>query len=373
MEKSILAGFVVNLLQDVNVLRPVVYLTSDDLGLKPLIFITPAFVKRDKQNIWTRQLTSLAQDTNGCIHLISSSLQVWRLLNEASHGFLMSASESDLDAHKETHELFKYCPGKIKCITLQHGFECVGFLMNKNHQNVYGYSVGFAADYICGWTPLPLQRNLRPQQRSRYICTGPAAWITMTSKRKLAGASHSVAKKIGIVCENLHSVRHGTQSNINLFMEQFLQLAADLYSIGEEVALRPHPGGQYTIKNNIKLPDNVVVENRPSYEVDWANYSYGISAPSSVLFDLIVNNVPAMVWQDPGQVIDITQVAYLPVAQSACDMFSFAQMPLNLVFADASRQLSSILKNPDVVRRNFVELLSDITRLKGKSCSTWKE
>ena len=83
---------------------------------------------------------------------LSSPYLTWQLLNQ-SGGFLISASESNLRGHRETHELFKLAPSKIATITLQHGFECVGFLMNKNHQKSYGTSVGFAADYICGWTP----------------------------------------------------------------------------------------------------------------------------------------------------------------------------------------------------------------------------
>lgn len=363
MTQSILAGFIFNLLQDVNILRPLIYLSSDDLEVKPLIFVTQAFVKRDKQEIWINQLQRLVKDTNACIHVIRSSFEVWKILNEAKQGFLISASESNLNAHKDTHEIFRYCPEGIKTITLQHGFECVGFLMNKNHQKIYGYSVGFAANYICGWMPLGLQRNLRPLQRSRYINVGPATWINKTSKRKLASSSQSLDKKIGIVCENLHSVRHGTYLNVNLFMEQFFELAAYLRSIGKEIALRPHPGGQYILKNKIDLPDNVILENKPSYEVAWSNYSYGISAPSSVLFDLIINNVPAMVWQDPQQIIDITQVAYLPVAQTADDMISFANMPCNLALANTNQQLRSILISPDEVRQNYLELLSRIINL----------
>ena len=363
MEQNVLAGFIVNLLQDVNILRSLIYLSSDDLELKPLIFVTQAFVKRDKNKIWIKELHKFSKETNGSVHIISSPFNTWELLNEAEKGFLISASESDLNAHKETHEIFKYCPEKIKTITLQHGFECVGFLMNKNHQKMYGNSVGFAADYICGWMPPNLQRNLRPLQRSRYIHTGPAAWINKTSKRQLLSSSQSLDKNIGIVCENLHSVRYGTQSNVNLFMEQFFELAHYLQSKGKKIALRPHPGGQYTVKSNIDLPDNVILENKPSYEVEWSNYSYGISAPSSVLFDLISNNVPAIVWQDPRGVIDVTQVAYLPVAQTAEDMISFANMPFNSALTNINQQLSAILRSRDKVRNEFIQLLSRVTDL----------
>ena len=121
--------------------------------------------------------------------------------------------------------------------------------------------------------------------------------------------------QMGIVCENLHSARHGGDENRNLFMEQFFEFADFLSAKGQQIALRPHPGGQYTIKNQISLPKNVVLVNQPSYEVDWSSFSFGISAPSSVLFDFIINNVPAIVWQDEREMIDVSQVSFLPIAK----------------------------------------------------------
>ena len=185
MTTDFLAGFVVNLLQDVNVLRPLIYLASDDLNMKPNIFITQAFINRDRNEIWIQQLNKISSDTGSIIHIISSSYEAWYILNDCSGGFLVSASESDLNAHKEVHNIFKFAPEKVKTITLQHGFECVGFLMNKNHQKAHGDTVSFAADYVCGWVPANLQRNLRPHQKIRYLDMGPVAWIPETSKRCL--------------------------------------------------------------------------------------------------------------------------------------------------------------------------------------------
>ena len=125
---------------------------------------------------------------------------------------------------------------------------------------------------------------------------------------------------MGIVCENLHSVRFGGKSNVNLFMQQFFELADYLDSKGKKIALRPHPGGQYSIKNNPILPNNVLLVNQPSYKVNWRSFLFGISAPSSVLFDLMINEVPVIVWQDPQQIIDITQLSFF-LLQNAVDFF----------------------------------------------------
>ena len=60
---KIIGGFIFNLLQDVNILRPLVYLTADNIGIKPLIFVTQSFIKRDKFQIWMNELQSLSNET----------------------------------------------------------------------------------------------------------------------------------------------------------------------------------------------------------------------------------------------------------------------------------------------------------------------
>ena len=363
MSKPI-AGFIVNLLQDVNILRPLIYIAADNIGLRPIIFVTKSFSKRDKSRLWIHELRSISGHTNATIYSISSLVDVWQLLNSYSTGFIVSASESDLNAHRETHEIFRLTPSSISTVTLQHGFECVGFLMNRTHQKQYGNSVGFASDYICGWTPRSLQRNLRPLQYSRYFNLGPTAWLKRTDKRRLdSSVNLKPSTEMGIVCENLHSVRFGRSENASSFMQQFLELAYYLHSKGRKIALRPHPGGQYSIKNNLSLPKNVVLVNQPSYKVNWKAFSFGISAPSSVLFDLMVNEVPVLVWQDQDEMIDINQLSFLPVAQNTNDMISFANHPLKVVSSSTNQQLRAIFRDDNLIAANYSNFLRSLCGL----------
>ena len=364
MKNNVIAGFIVNLLQDINILRPLIYLAADDIGLKPTIFVTDSFVKRDKSKMWIKELESLSNETQSTTYFISNLFNVWQELNSYSHGFIISASESDLDAHKETHEIFRIAPSTISTVTLQHGFECVGFLMNDNHQKHYGTSVGFASDYICGWSPKELQRNLRKLQHTRYQNFGPTAWLTKTNKRNLnAKIDSKNLPKLGIVCENLHSVRFGTHSNVNTFMQQFIELAEYFESKGEKIALRPHPGGQYSLKNKLSLPSNVVIINQPSYRVNWHAFSFGISAPSSVLFDLMINDIPVILWQDQENTIDITQLSFLPVAHNTMDMISFADSPTRIASSITNQQLESILRDENEIRLNYTHFLRNLCHL----------
>jgi hypothetical protein len=87
-------------------------------------------------------------------------------------------------------------------------------------------------------------------------------------------------------------------------MEIFFAYCAELARRAERITLRPHPGGQYVLKNRVSLPDNVGVESRPLYEVGLDTFRYGISAPSTIVFDMILAGIPVGLWRDPGGVMD---------------------------------------------------------------------
>ena len=50
-----------------------IYLASDDLNMKPNIFVTQAFINRDRNKIWIEQLNKFSSDTGSIIHILSSS------------------------------------------------------------------------------------------------------------------------------------------------------------------------------------------------------------------------------------------------------------------------------------------------------------
>jgi glycosyltransferase involved in cell wall biosynthesis len=92
-----------------------------------------------------------------------------------------------------------------------------------------------------------------------------------------------------------------------------------------KVALRPHPGGQYVIKNNIKMEPNVELNNAPMYKVDLSQYSYGVSAPSSVIIDMILAGVPVAVWRDDNGVMDTDNYYGLTQVSNAENLMEFTQ------------------------------------------------
>jgi hypothetical protein len=357
-----------NLLQDVNVLRPLAYLAADDLSLAPLLLVTAGFRRRDSAGVWHAELQRMQSETGAQLHEVTSAWGLWQAL-EDSRGVLISGSESDLPNHEETYALLSAAPDRFTTVTLQHGFECVGFLMNRNHRASHGDAVGFAADVICGWSAASHLRDLQPAGRSRLVITGPSLVIRRTSKRMLRPSSQAAshAEGLGIVCENLHSLRFGkTDDRRNGFLLEFEEFASMLAGQGRRVALRPHPGGQYVLNKQIPLPGNVDLISTPSYELDWSVFAYGVSAPSSVIIDMVLAGIPVAVWQDENAAVDARCYDGLTVISSPAQWLAFerdVRLRPMMILQTQSRYLArtGLKVDADEVRCRFSNLLAKAT------------
>ena len=298
--------FIVNLLQDINILRPLVYLASHNLNLTSRFLVTTAFRIRDKTGLWQQELSDIANETNSPIHDFENEFQALQVLQDG-HGALVAASESHLNAHKPVHDLFRVAPSQYVKITLQHGFECVGFLQSRDQNLAHGSKITFAADIICGWCAPERLTAVAPCQRHKLRVTGPTALLAAPIKKR-SGVTpvQGVMERAGLVCENMHSPRLNVAGDFKSeFLDIFEKFCAELAQDGRRITLRPHPGGQYVIKNDVPLLPNVALENSPIYKVDLKQFAYGISAPSSILIDMVLAGIPTAVWQDEDSVMDL--------------------------------------------------------------------
>lgn len=292
--------FILNLLQDVNILRPLIYISARDLRMETTLLITPGFSKRDKSGTWASEINEICLGSGATTLSFASAFDAFRAFSNAT-GLLVAASESNLQPHKDVHELFKIAPNTLTKITLQHGLECVGFLQSKEQNLAHGDNVTFGADIVCGWAPAPALTSLKPSQRSKLIVTGPTS-ILQSAPTQVASAKRSM----GIVCENMHSLRLRINGDFKTdFLSVFDAFCGALRDREQQVTLRPHPGGQYVLKNNVELPANVTLNNHPIYKIDLSQYAYGISAPSSILVDMVLAGIPTAVWQDEGSSLDL--------------------------------------------------------------------
>lgn len=350
--------FIINLIQDINILRPLVTIASRDLRQETLFLVTTAFIKRDKEGIWQEELNQIAAKNDTTIYFFEDGLEALKRL-EGSKGLLIAASESHLNAHKPVYDFFRMAPSSFVKITLQHGFECVGFLQSHDQNLAHGENITFAADIICGWCDEERLTSIAGSQLSKLYVTGPTMVLQTNSKRD---PKNSLG--MGLVCENMHSPRLNVAGNFKVdFLSMFDAFCATLKKEGQKVVLRPHPGGQYVLKNNVPLPENVVLSNAPIYKTDLTQYAYGISAPSSILIDMILAGIPVAVWGDTGSVMDLGNYEGLTRISTLNEWLAFAKEAVENPERFIERQelflkKQLMLTRPEEVYKRYTSLLN---------------
>lgn len=352
--------FVINLLQDVNVLRPLIYLAASDFDYDILFLVSHRFIKRDTFGTWEAELARMKMETGARIHIYDSPFSAVSALRTSS-GIVFAGSESNLSGHADSHNVLRSFPGSFLRVTLQHGFQCVGFLHSREHHAAYGDDVRFAADVICGWFPAEHMASLHSSQKSKLYVTGPQSVML---RRPADAFPAGEENRPGLICENMHSLRFMANEARRVdFIDSFRDFCQQMSTEGKKVGLRPHPGGQYVVKNAVTLPDNALLVNAPMYDVNLPAFSYGISAPSTVVLDMVLAGIPVAVWCDPQGGIDVSHYAGLQQVSDARDWFTFANQ------GDLARQQTldrqedflnswAIPRDPADVRSRFARLMA---------------
>jgi glycosyltransferase involved in cell wall biosynthesis len=367
------AVFVINLLQDVNVVRPLVYMAARDLGLRTAFLVSRYFVDNDKSFAWQEELDEIGKATGTPMLVFDNEMEAALMLQDKA-GILVAGSESDIGNHVVSHNVMRAAPPSFVRITLQHGFECVGFLHNGAHDAAHGREVTFAADVICGWSEPARLRSVAPSQRSKLYVSGPPVVLQMARN-----GSPPARGDTGLVCENLHSARLSVGGNFKAgFIESFNGFCNSLAKDGRSVVLRPHPGGQYVLKNPVQLPENAIINNHPMYKVDLRRYAYGISAPSSVLLDMVLAGIPVAVWRDAAGAMDTRNYEGLTEISGVKDWIDFSREAVAHPQRFLERQSRFLERqemptDPAEVHRRFAELFNAALRDSGAAVSEAKE
>jgi glycosyltransferase involved in cell wall biosynthesis len=319
MQRERTAVFLINLVQDVNILRPLIYMATRDYRLRGLLLVSTKFSGRDLFGIWKQELDQICAETGARLHFFESDWEAHSALS--GEGIVVAASETHLPNHVTTHDVFRHTPATFLRVTLQHGFECVGFKHSADHIRAHGATASFGADIVCAWQDPVHLTAMALSQRAKLLVTGPTAVLQQPT-----GPRPDNAAGQGMVCENLHSVRlNGAGDFKTEFVEAFAEFCRLLEKDGRSVALRPHPGGQYVIKNKIPVPRNAQINNAPMYRIDLRQFAYGISAPSSVLIDMLLAGIPTAVWQDREGGMDAGNYEGLTTLSSPADWLEFSR------------------------------------------------
>ena len=315
------AVFLINLVQDVNILRPLVFMATRDFGLKANLLVSTKFSGRDLFGIWQRELEQICAETGATLTFFTTDWEAHRSLT--GEGLIFAASESHLPNHITTHSVFRHAPASFLRVTLQHGFECVGFRHSTDHIRAHGATASFGADIVCGWQEPQHLASMARSQRAKLLVTGPTAVLQMPTDK-----FERDSEAPGIVCENLHSVRlNGAGDFKTEFVDAFGTFCRLLEEEDERsVVLRPHPGGQYVLKNKVAVPRNAEINNTPMYRIDLRKFGYGISAPSSVLVDMLLAGIPTAVWRDSAGGMDADNYAGLTTVSSPREWLEFSRL-----------------------------------------------
>lgn len=351
--------FLFNLVQDVNILRPLALLAHRETSHGILFLVSDGFWKRDKSRIWAEELRSLQQEIGAREETYASPLEAFNTLRDGS-GIIFAGSESDEVAHHETHDVFRAAPRTYLKVTLQHGLECIGFRQTKEHIIRHGRNIGFGADIVCTWQSPAGLTAMKATERGKALVTGP----TFLLQRPAACASDPGSAG-GLICENLHSVRlQTTAAHDKPFMATFGAFCARQAEQGRGVTLRPHPGGQYVIKKKVPLPRNVVLNTLPIYRVDFSQFSFGLSAPSTIVLDMVMAGLPTAVWRDSAETMDTRGYDGLTPVSTLDDWLAFerdVRVRPDLIQARQSRWLDAIgiQRDPKIAYQKFARLMAN--------------
>ena len=97
------AVFLLNLLQDVNILRPLIFIASRDVGLRAEIFISDTFSRLDVTGVWTDELNEIIKSAGAYKYHFKNKMEALQIL-QGKAGIIVAASESNLGPHKTAHD-----------------------------------------------------------------------------------------------------------------------------------------------------------------------------------------------------------------------------------------------------------------------------
>jgi hypothetical protein len=327
--------FHVDLLQDVSTIRPLARLAAS-MALPIMILTSPNFKMLDHEHRWKSEIAALAAEINASVHSYESVVHAIQILSPY-RGVCIAGSESEVRAHRGTHDLFRALAGDFIRVTLQHGFECVGFLHNERHRTTLGSDIRFAADIIVGWFSAHRLSDVSAHERSKLYVAGPLASIEQTPR----DLGRSPQPYVGILCENTHSVRFTGRQMQRAFLAMADNLAAKMASIGLNLHLRPHPAGRFLSRSGYQPHDGMILSDEPLYRQELDRFAFAISAPSTILFDFALAGVPVAVWAPDG--MSARNFDGLPTVSTADQCWKFA--------SDSMMMRSSIL----VAQRRFLD------------------
>jgi len=106
----------------------------------------------------------------------------------------------------------------------------------------------------------------------------------------------------------------------------------------------------------------VRLNNRPISDINMKGYRFGISAPSTIVFDMVLAGIPVGLWRDPGGVMDTSNYDGLTEISTLEDWLAFerdARIRPEMILDRQDRFLRRLAMpiDPEEVYRRFARLI----------------
>lgn len=163
-------GLFCNLPQDIEILKPIIELSDEfqERQIHLVILLSP----RMQDSAEPVELKCLARGQVILTLPESPSRAAEIIQRESKIKVLVSASESSAGAHSYVHETFLRIPPTIKKVTLQHGWECLGFRQHRQQVEQFRLNLTTAADYVCAWEKIEHNPTTFANVSYKLVSTG---------------------------------------------------------------------------------------------------------------------------------------------------------------------------------------------------------
>jgi len=113
------------------------------------------------------------------------------------------------------------------------------------------------------------------------------------------------------------------------------------------------------------------LNNRPIFDVNLQSYRYGISAPSTIVLDMVLAGIPVGMWRDPDGVMDASTYDGLTEISTLEDWVAFerdVRLRPEMILErqrEFLRRLPMITDPPEIYRRFARLIVAGLTGLPG--------
>ena len=314
-------GFFIGLVQDLDVLLPLVLHYRENDDFRPKLFVNQVALEKSPR-VWKKLL-----EHQLAFRVLTNFELIWDHQPDLSDlvGFV-TGSESNKNVHRAAHVLTERANTLgIPTYTLQHGLENIGLTYSDGNYPIH--SVTFHSRHILTWGPREtLNANVRPEVRERCHSIGIPKPVEFSVQQiKLLEQDKPI---IGIF-ENLHWERYD-KVFINYFLnhlKETIQSFPNLIFI-----LKPHPAGHWFSTHKTGHPinyENFILADPQNTE--WSTFSAQsimqycqgiITTPSTIALDAARMSKPVAI---AGYQLDLSRYAPLNILRNSADWIGFLQ------------------------------------------------